>query len=440
MSPRNQYEYKLLSRSKEEGMECGMESDGLGESGRGREKGKTLLRRNIIFGILLFAAGWSSRSATSPIAALRATVEKVPPFDDTYNSGNDTLIQDMKQNTTIQHTLHSHTYSNCPFTLTKFSQFELSHEGPYMSDTDRMINSEVRGKMAMDFSNNRRAYERVVQALESGAFHGRKIVLDGDSLTRQLFISLGCLAWSAGYVDNYEFKQEHVTEGKQNLILNNANIEASSKMITRAFIHLKGGGKIYYVANPIKEKIIAMTDTMVNNACDASTASSGSEERSRIPYRARYSFNMDESLHLRKRDVHVLAAGHHEERDLYISAYKRMFECMINRRESGTLGNWPHIMYQLSSVESFWTETGMYGDELIKGADQMSCQINPTSAPHRDEERDALEGLVDFIGDSVNLQHLGQFHVWHGDCLHWLQPGIPDIYAAELADYLLASS
>jgi hypothetical protein len=430
-----------LFTCKEKEIECEVENDGVldvvvvgGGGGGVGEKEKKLIRyQRIIFGMFLFVIGRVS-VGTSTIPLLTDGNNSV--LHDTFKSDKDTFVQERDRNSPMQHMLHSHTYSNCPFAMLKFNQFELSNEGPYTSDMDRLINSVDRGKIAKDFSNNNRAYERVVKALKFGAFRGRKVVLDGDSLTRQLFISLGCLAWSAGYVDEYEFKQDSMFEGGENTILNNARIEASSKFINEATLHLKGGGKIYYVGNPIKEKIKAMTDTMMNNACNV-TASVDSLKKRMTPYRVRYNFKKEESLHLRKRDVHILAAGHHEERDLYISAYKRMFECMKNGTKD--FDNWPHIMYQLSSVESFWTETGMHGNEFIKGANEMSCQSNPKTAPHRDEERDVLGGLVDFIGDSIDLEHLGQLHVWHGDCLHWLQPGIPDLYAAEVADYLLSS-
>jgi hypothetical protein len=88
-----------------------------------------------------------------------------------------------------------------------------------------------------------------VSALENGAFDGRTIVLDGDSLTRLFFISLGCLAWSAGYVIEYNVPMS-ITGGRLNSILKNGEYDASSKLFSKGFIKLKDGGKIYYVANP----------------------------------------------------------------------------------------------------------------------------------------------------------------------------------------------
>jgi len=109
-----------------------------------------------------------------------------------------------KHRSTSEDDLSSFTYSNCPFILVKFNQHLLAKKGPFTSKNDRLMNSEIRAQWALDFSNNAHAYKRVFHALENNAFDGRKIMFDGDSLTRQSFISLGCFAWNAGYVEDYD--------------------------------------------------------------------------------------------------------------------------------------------------------------------------------------------------------------------------------------------
>jgi hypothetical protein len=318
--------------------------------------------------------------------------------------------------------------------MAKFSQYELASEGPFTSDIDRFTNSIDRAKMGLDFSNSMHAYERVVNALENNAFDNRKVILDGDSLTRQFFISLSCLAWSAGYVEHFEYPQVHGTyPGSVNSIMNNAHYTASSKFFGQAFIRLKGGGEVHYVSNPSTEKIKNMTQRMVHEACDSD------DTMRRKPFQARHNYDLKDTIPLVKEDVLVLAAGHHAERSMYIGAYQKMFQCMKYANSTRDFKNWPHMMYQLSSVESFWTQTGMFEDKWIDGSDRMTCQSSPKSAPHRDEEREILRGLVPLIGDTIDLENLGHLHVWHGDCLHWIQPGIPDLYAAELADFLLST-
>ena len=113
-----------------------------------------------------------------------------------------------------------------------------------------------RAQNSWKLSNDIMAFERVEKALKSGAFN-RTIVIDGDSLTRQLFILLGCIAWSAGYVDEYERPLMKIHKGDTNTILKNAHLHSSSKFINLAHVKLVGSGAIYYVGNPTKEKIVA---------------------------------------------------------------------------------------------------------------------------------------------------------------------------------------
>ena len=358
--------------------------------------------------------------------------------EEEFLSGTDEEAKnDTRINSTLlpKHVLSSYTYSDCPFTMAKFSQYHLAHEGPFKSKADRLINSSDRAQAALDFSNEARAYERVVSALENGAFDWRTIILDGDSLTRQLFISLGCLAWSAGYVIEYDIPMK-TNIGNSNSIMKNAQYEASSKFFSRGSIKLKGGGQIYYVSNPSEEKIEKLSERMIQEACDNTNTTTSTNN---TKYQARYNFGKD-LLKMNATDIVVYGAGHHQERSKYISTYKKFFQCMQDTKSERILKSWPHFMYQLASVESFWTKGGNYGGERIEGGNRMSCQSSIDFSPHREEERAELGELVSFIGDTIDLENLGEYHVWHGDCLHWLQPGIPDLYAGELADFLLSTS
>lgn len=325
-------------------------------------------------------------------------------------------------------TLKSYTYSNCPFSIAKFSQFHLSSEGPFSSEADRRMNSKLRAKMALDLSNDNRAFERVSAAFEKGAFN-RTIVLDGDSLTRQLFISLGCLAWSAGYVEDFEIPHKYVSKGDENSILLNAHYAASSFNYNEAHIKFYQGGDLYYISNPIKEKIEILSERMIHDAC----------EKKKKRYNARIHFD-EQLLPMKKKDVVVLAAGHHIERTTYIPAYKKFFQCIKDDSDTGdnALARWPAFLYQMSSVESFWTENGRRGGtkQIPEGEDFESCKPNVPHALDREEEMSVFSDLVTLLGKDIDLNQLGEYHVQHGDCLHWIQPGVPDIIAAELADSL----
>ena len=103
------------------------------------------------------------------------------------------LSSSSSSNNVTAATLHSYSYSNCPFTMSKFSLHELS-----LTSSDGMVQSkrtamQTMAKQSLILSNEAKSYQRVLTALQNGAFSHRKILLDGDSLTRQLFISISCM-------------------------------------------------------------------------------------------------------------------------------------------------------------------------------------------------------------------------------------------------------
>jgi len=387
--------------------------------------------------LALGAAEARAREAETSLSALRTECKGGVVDEDHFFAGLES--QDpFSANVTGEDSLmlRSYTYSNCPFTLAKFSQWQMANKkGPFTSEEDKKLNSILRAEMGMQFSNDARAYERVYKALEENAFN-RRIVLDGDSLTRQLLISLGCLAWSAGHVAYYNTSElKFYPGGGLKAFRSNPNYNASSWLFDQAYIRLKGGGEIYYINNKLTNRggatLKSATEPMIHQACDEEVK----------PYEARIDYEKP-WLPMKKGDVVVVGAGHHPERPKYVSAYKQFFECQNNTNSTSkkkAFAEWPYFLYQLSSLEAFWTEDGYYGSKRIagtKGRSSLSCQTNIKSTQRRKIDRKKLNGLVPFIADDIDMKNLGDYHAWHGDCLHWLQPGVPDIFAAQLADFL----
>ena len=67
----------------------------------------------------------------------------------------------------------------------------------------------------------------------------------------------------------------------------------------------------------------------------------------------------------------------------------------------------------------------------------MTCKPSVSKVTFREEEIRGFGNIVPLIGKDVDMKQLGEYHVGHGDCLHWIMPGVPDIIAAELADSLI---
>lgn len=272
----------------------------------------------------------------------------------------------------------------------------------------------------------------MVKSLESGGFDGRQIILDGDSLTRQLFISLGCLAWNAGYVEHYELSNISVRSPENNTITKSAGYNEPISTYNKGQISLRGGGKIYYYDKATAENIKSKTEEFVKAACYPTKAQKkNSGIKVYVGWKNKISMGKD--------DVYVVSSGHHETRNLYMGLYKSAFQCMKDAQDRRRFNNWPHVFYYLSSESHFWTINGQYSDVAVSGRNPNSCRKSVSRNYHRSGDKHALNGTVPFLGDSMDIQALGKFHVGHGDCLHWVQPGVPDVYAGELADFLLIS-
>jgi len=55
----------------------------------------------------------------------------------------------------------------------------------------------------------------------------------------------------------------------------------------------------------------------------------------------------------------------------------------------------------------------------------------------QNEDVQKMKGKVDFLlGENMDQKHLGLMHVSNADCTHWLQPGMHDVLAAELGEFL----
>ena len=388
---------------------------------------------------------------------------------------NETLNNYYSSNTTTdplpqqqQHQqLRSYTYSNCPFIMAKFSAYELSfsssrdtinnnnnnhNETLRNINGDSVQNNQLRdlAQKSLKVSNDFKAYQRIATAYQKGAYNNRRIILDGDSLTRQLFISTSCMLWSMGYVEDYTINNYDVWAGGQNSILTNFHYIASERFIKEASVTLRGGGKIYYIDyfNHEEKKMnhyFDMTQRVVHGACSSSGRSDKFfRRRRRRQYKARYSFNQ-QPLPLNKDDVVVVAAGHHNSsRETYISAYKQFFNCIKNdddEEKKDLFEEYPHFFYQLSSVQSFWTTDGEYDsppiEEEEEGTTTTTCRPNVDTAKYQKQDIDTFANLVPLIANEIDLKRMGEYHVGHGDCTHWVQPGLPDIFAAQLADMLL---
>ena len=293
--------------------------------------------------------------------------------------------------------LSSYTYSDCPLLMEKFSQYKMAREsGKFESELDYKINSMHQAEKAIEFSNYHHAYDIVVSTLQSGAFDNRTIVLNGDSLTRQLFISLSCLSWSAGFVEEYDI---HAKVTTSNPVLESASYKYPSTFFNSGYVRLRGGIEIYYYDKQSESRIKRETEEFVAIACNRSSPEDLPHSKQKLRVNVSKRSAGRNTIALNENEIYIVSAGHHDTREIYMNTYQKVFQCMESDRDAIRFRRWPNILYQTSSVSSFWTASGEYehGDNhLMAGKERNSCResVDVARSVRRIEDRAELGNLT----------------------------------------------
>ena len=234
---------------------------------------------------------------------------------------------------------------SCPFESSKLSQSYMATTH-HNSSEDKEIYGIERAILARDYAMDAHALERVHTALVSGAFNDRRIAFDGDSLTRQLFMSLGCLAWSSGHVVNHniswiEYSPEDtakfskmfhkfINKGPHSVILNaRIELDSGAELIYDDRYNGQHGRYMYHRNNPIR-KLLNWTAS-----CQAD-----------LPI-------YQGSTLLDSKDFVVINAGQHPDRNKQFAEIKNLLSCIKTKRRL-----YPHFTYMLTPLQHFWTAKG----------------------------------------------------------------------------------
>lgn len=237
------------------------------------------------------------------------------------------------------------------------------------------------------------------------ALNGRRLVIAGDSLQRQLYISLGCLThdlvahyhteWSSDYpchaVKNCITEGPHGGFGKADLTWRNG-----------AGMQYKHLANIHAFLNALEqESEFLETDVIIVNF-----------------------------------GVHVSCAKHEE----------------VVRRMSKIMSDWtvgPLIIYLGSAAIHFHgSPDGFYpGPNATTPPGKKACVAGPVKPScYVKNERSYLEGHMRFIDVFGLSSPLGMLKVGEGllnglgDCQHWCMPGVPDTYSNLLFNMLVNSA
>ncbi|KAG7338581.1 GDSL/SGNH-like acyl-esterase family protein [Nitzschia inconspicua] len=329
----------------------------------------------------------------------------------------------------------------CPLEMSMFSGIHMA--------TPEYTN---RAWAARDFANNAVSF---FAQQDWSDMETRKIVFVGDSLLRQVFISMACLAWDR--VDDYTipwFQNRQVRQHQPNTVGKGPHSKfEEGRVLLRGNIELIyhhgiGGllelGEEYHTEETetwIKACFLGKPFTgLVPKFIDwANVDAKGGDPRMLI--------NTDnverERLSFGSEDIVLINASVHGGRKFNLQNIQELMECRKTRgvdQNRKLKQQWPDFYYILTGPSHFPTKTGAFDKRLLDAEKDFECIQQSTYQDLQVEEKNKLNKYLPFIGSDIFKLQLdsGHLHVGGKDCLHWMQPGIPDLLAADVLRYVTA--
>jgi hypothetical protein len=346
-----------------------------------------------------------------------------------------------------------------------------------IDDTNRQQKQQERSNQILDYQNNSGIYWNLSCPLELSMFSGahmggdfharaekaraiaaealerfgdidwkllenRRIFFVGDSLLRQVFISMACLSWDR--VSNYAipwFEKRGVRMRQPNTIGSGSHskfeegrvlLEGNIELV---YHHGIGGllelGDEYESHDPntwikscfLRKPFTTMTPKFPRNHEQQLKISTENVER--------------EQLTLKDSDIVLINASVHAGRSFNLHNIVDLFNCKSMMTYPGSF--WPRMLYIATGPSHFPTETGAFDKELLDMDEDYNCIMKSSFHGYQDDEIKSLDGVLPIVGrDILPFEYeSGDLHVGGKDCLHWLQPGIPDLVSQHVMDSIL---
>jgi len=275
--------------------------------------------------------------------------------------------------------------------------------------------SSITGSGQMSYQSG--TLSSVRQALTSGNLDNRRVILVGDSVMYQIFISLVCLARSAGGLVEY---------GRKAKIIGNASIMFS-----------EWGGKLLTFNERKQATVEKNRDTFLSRLGESARPGhnwiKSCEDREVMKF---------EGLALTANDiVFTHATVHGEGRQANMEKIVRLLTCMDHARNNGEDPGWPTIRIVASLPQHFPGPGGAYSDADVVDPDGCLLSINPVESEfYQQETLHFVENGIPLVGRDLGLEDLGMYHIGGTnpevklDCTHWSLPGVPDLIAKEMME------
>lgn len=277
------------------------------------------------------------------------------------------------------------------------------------------------------------ALDTVSEALAS--HRGKKIVLIGDSVMHQIYLSLSCMSHSAG-----AWESDNSFVGDRRVWLKNDS----------QIIFSNWGGNLLQFDWPKRkydQPPLDAYDPFYDNT-DWIDACEKREPFQQVTYNKNANPNIlssqtknDHSFEEKvvlTRDDNVFIYGTLHNRGSHrienMQRLNHLFHCMEEARALNEDPGWPVFTYIATPPQHFpGHEDGRWSGSIVDLTLTCRKEVNLSENQFHEEDKQ-LEGKVPMIGRDLGTSSMGEFHMGPRrtgvlDCTHWSMPGVPDLYA-----------
>jgi len=295
---------------------------------------------------------------------------------------------------------------SCPF---EWSKYSCAHQG-------QLVKADESRKLLLEYR------QIIMEVVARGLPPNTRLILTGDSLMRQVFVSLGCLLHSFARHLIIEFEVDWLDEwpchGTANCIpggVHSGHSTGSIRLPGEAEIHfLPHGGSLRKQESKMYQRMARQLDDL-----------------GYITLARRTTLPSQHATPLSQYDVLVTNVGIHGS----VEAAQNKTETLAQiGRQLRQMSNGPRLWYVTTPTQHFATVGGQY-----KRGTAGTCVNRTDVNPREVMERRILTADTVHQVIAYDDLDLGFYQIGGGDCSHYCMPGAPDRVALRLLQALWSS-
>mmetsp|Transcript_17078 Transcript_17078/g.23738 ORF Transcript_17078/g.23738 Transcript_17078/m.23738 type:complete len:378 (+) Transcript_17078:3-1136(+) len=310
----------------------------------------------------------------------------------------------------------------CPFLST-------SYDGVFKNQTQRAEEARI-------ISLKSGATKKIRSALDSGVLAGRKVLLMGDSLHKQMYQSLNCMAGEERTGPYFHKPQKKM--GRSFL-----KSGPSPNDWLQVFFNYDAGNLVELNAGAINGIHWEEQQSWID-ACEAGEPFYFRDACIRdAPQHDECKANNESSkIALGSDDFVFLYKTKHARKEENLENIVALARCMQSARRNGTNHpDWPIFSYTVTQPTHWATKGGLY--DRNHSTDNPCATFSHSKETERmNQEVNTVEGLFPIVGRDSFLKQtaLGKYHMDNGDCTHWMLPGVQDLVSREIVEWMLETA